>query len=58
MVLSTQHDPDIDYGHLREAVMENIIQPVLPADGCIPDTKFHINPTGSSSSAARSATAA
>ena len=49
IVLSTQHDPDIDYAHLREAVMENIIQPVLPKewlDAC-PQEKIHINPTGS-----------
>jgi len=49
VVLSTQHDPDIDQKHLREAVMENIIQPVLPKewlDTC-PQNKIHINPTGS-----------
>ncbi|MBT2968803.1 MAG: methionine adenosyltransferase [gamma proteobacterium symbiont of Ctena orbiculata] len=49
VVLSTQHDPDIDYKHLYEAVMENIIQPVLPKewlDRC-PQEKIHINPTGS-----------
>ena len=48
IVLSTQHDPDIEYNHLREAVMENIIQPVLPKewlDQC-PQEKIHINPTG------------
>jgi S-adenosylmethionine synthetase len=47
VVLSTQHDPDIDYSHLREAVMENIIQPVLPQEWIHSGTKFHINPTGS-----------
>ena len=47
VVLSTQHDPDIDYKHLREAVMENIIQPVLPSEWMHKDTKVHINPTGS-----------
>ena len=49
VVVSTQHDPDIDHAHLREAVMENIIQPVLPKewlDRC-PQEKIHINPTGS-----------
>ncbi|ODB83201.1 methionine adenosyltransferase [Candidatus Thiodiazotropha endoloripes] len=49
VVLSTQHDPDIDYEQLQEAVMENIIQPVLPKewlDRC-PQEKIHINPTGS-----------
>jgi S-adenosylmethionine synthetase len=49
VVLSTQHDPDIEYNHLREAVMENIIMPILPKDwldNC-PQEKIHINPTGS-----------
>ena len=49
VVLSTQHDPDIDYSHLKEAVMENIIQPVMPKewlDRC-PQEKIYINPTGS-----------
>jgi len=47
VVLSTQHDPDIEYKHLREAVMENILLPVLPEEWIHGDTKFHINPTGS-----------
>ncbi|MGD8588566.1 MAG: methionine adenosyltransferase [Chromatiales bacterium] len=49
VVLSTQHDPDIDYAHLREAVMENIILPVLPEEWLeqCPPHKIHINPTGS-----------
>ena len=47
VVLSTQHDPDVDYSHLREAVMENIVLPVLPEAWIHGDTKFHINPTGS-----------
>ena len=46
VVLSTQHDPDIENDHLREAVMENIIQPILPAEWLDRDTKYHINPTG------------
>jgi S-adenosylmethionine synthetase len=47
IVLSTQHDPDVDYVHLREAVMENIILPIVPEEWIHGDTKFHINPTGS-----------
>jgi S-adenosylmethionine synthetase len=47
VVLSTQHDPDVDYRHLCEAVMENIIQPVIPPQWIHKGTKFHINPTGS-----------
>jgi len=46
VVLSTQHDPDVDYRHLQEAVMENIIKPILPAEWLHRDTKYHINPTG------------
>lgn len=46
VVLSTQHSPDIEYKSLKEAVMDEIIIPVLPPDWLSPHTKFHINPTG------------
>ena len=46
VVLSTQHTPDISYSDLHEAVMEEIIKPVLPAEWIDANTKFHINPTG------------
>lgn len=46
VVLSTQHDPDISQADLREAVMETIIKPVLPAEWLDADTAYHINPTG------------
>ncbi len=46
VVLSTQHDPDIEQKALHEAVMEEIIKPVLPAEWLSRDTKYHINPTG------------
>jgi S-adenosylmethionine synthetase len=46
VVLSTQHDPDITLKDLQEAVMEEIIKPVLPANWLSADTKFFINPTG------------
>jgi S-adenosylmethionine synthetase len=46
VVLSTQHTPDIEYKALKEAVMDDIIMPVLPPDWITPKTKFHINPTG------------
>ncbi|MEH6344550.1 MAG: methionine adenosyltransferase [Bermanella sp.] len=46
VVLSTQHDPSISLEDLREAVLENIIKPVLPSDWLHADTLFHINPTG------------
>src|SRR5574339_401433 len=47
VVLSTQHDPDVKLGDLREAVMELIIKHVLPKEWLGGTTKFHINPTGS-----------
>ena len=46
VVLSTQHDESIKYKDLQEAVMEEIIKPVLPADMVDENTKFFINPTG------------
>jgi len=46
VVLSTQHTPDISYADLKEAVMEEIIKPVLPAEWLDANTQYHINPTG------------
>ncbi|MCG8323992.1 MAG: methionine adenosyltransferase [Thiotrichales bacterium] len=46
VVLSTQHSPAISTADLREAVMEEIIKPVLPAEWLDKDTLYHINPTG------------
>ena len=46
VVLSTQHEPDIKMSALREAVMDEIIKPVLPAEWITKDTQYHINPTG------------
>ena len=46
VVLSTQHSDDISTRHLREAVMEEILKPVLPIKWIDKRTKYHINPTG------------
>jgi len=46
VVLSTQHAPEVTQERLREAVMEEIIKPVLPANWLSRDTRYHINPTG------------
>ncbi len=46
VVLSTQHDPEIQQSDLREAVMETIILPTLPSEWIHKNTRFHINPTG------------
>ncbi len=46
IVLSTQHDPDISQAALKEAVLEEIIKPVIPAHWLSKNTVYHINPTG------------
>ena len=46
VVLSTQHAPDVSTEDLREAVMEEILKPVLPSEWVDKSTQFHINPTG------------
>jgi len=46
VVLSTQHDPDVDPKVLHEAVMDEIIRPIIPAEWLANDTRFYINPTG------------
>jgi len=46
VVLSTQHAPDIQHKDLTEAVIEEIIKPVIPADMINKDTRFLVNPTG------------
>ncbi|MHB1587012.1 MAG: methionine adenosyltransferase [Acidiferrobacteraceae bacterium] len=46
VVLSTQHSPEIEYARLKEAVIEEIIKPVLPAEWLGAHTKYFINPTG------------
>ncbi len=46
VVLSTQHDPDVEQAELRERIKAEVLDPVLPADLVDGDTKFYINPTG------------
>ncbi|MFM8445367.1 MAG: methionine adenosyltransferase [Methylococcus sp.] len=46
VVLSTQHAPDVSDSTLREAVIEDIIKPVLPKDMIKGDINFLVNPTG------------
>ncbi len=46
VVLSTQHSPEISNKSLHEAVMDEIILPVLPKEWLHKDTKYFINPTG------------
>lgn len=47
VVLSTQHAPETKYADLKEAVIEEIVKPVLPREWISKDIKFFINPTGS-----------
>lgn len=46
VVLSTQHAPEISQKDLQEAVMEEIIKPVLPQKWLDNKTRYFINPTG------------
>jgi len=46
IVVSTQHDPDISIEKLREAIIETVIKPVIPANLITKNTKFFVNPTG------------
>lgn len=46
VVVSTQHDPDISLKDLREAVLETVIKPVIPAAYLDTETKIYVNPTG------------
>ena len=46
VVLSTQHDEGLGYDELREAVIEQIIKPVLPSEMLTEETKYLVNPTG------------
>jgi S-adenosylmethionine synthetase len=46
VVLSTQHDEGVSLSEIREAIMEEVIKPVLPSEWLTDSTKFHINPTG------------
>ncbi len=46
VVLSTQHDEDISHDRLTEAVIDEIIKPVLPENMISAETRFLVNPTG------------
>jgi len=46
VVLSTQHAPDIELDKLREAVVEEIVKPVLPKELVKGEVKYLVNPTG------------
>jgi S-adenosylmethionine synthetase len=46
VVLSTQHDENIDMQDIHDGVLEQIIKPVLPGELVTEDTRYLINPTG------------
>ncbi|GAC1454348.1 MAG: methionine adenosyltransferase [Gemmatimonadaceae bacterium] len=46
VVVSTQHSEDISTKKLREAIVTEVIEPVIPKELRSKDIKFHINPTG------------
>ena len=47
VVLSTQHDDNIDMEEIRQSVLEHIIMPILPDELVTEETRYLINPTGS-----------
>jgi len=47
VVLSTQHNPDVTHRELSDAIMDEVINPILAPTGLLhADTAYHINPTG------------
>ena len=47
VVISHQHDPDVNYNDIKDSVVEQIIKPVLEPTGLLNgDTKYYVNPTG------------
>ncbi|MDP2029965.1 MAG: methionine adenosyltransferase, partial [Thiobacillus sp.] len=46
VVLSTQHNPEVSQAQITEAVIEEIIKPVLPKEMLTADTRYLVNPTG------------
>jgi S-adenosylmethionine synthetase len=46
VVVSSQHNPDVTYENLKEAIIEEVVHKVIPADLLDENTKYFINPTG------------
>ncbi len=46
VVVSSQHSPDVEHKELKEAIIEEVVKKVIPANLLTPKTKYHINPTG------------
>jgi S-adenosylmethionine synthetase len=46
VVISSQHNPDVTYENLKEAIIEEVVNKVIPANLLDENTKYFINPTG------------
>jgi S-adenosylmethionine synthetase len=46
VVISTQHDPDVEWQTIHDEVIDKVIKPVIPAEFLDSETIYHINPTG------------
>jgi S-adenosylmethionine synthetase len=46
VVISTQHSPEVEYGKLRETIIDGVIKAVIPPEYLDKNTVYHINPTG------------
>ncbi len=46
VVIAAQHDPDVDYDTIREAIIEKVIEEVIPKEMLHKDTEYFINTTG------------
>lgn len=46
VVISTQHDPDVEHDRIRRDMIHHLIEKVIPADYLDADTIYHVNPTG------------
>ncbi len=46
VVVACQHHPEVSSDEIREAVLEHVVRPVIPAEMLDADTKYYVNPTG------------
>ncbi|NLY08728.1 MAG: methionine adenosyltransferase [Tissierellia bacterium] len=46
ILVSTQHNPDVDLDTIRHDIIENVIKPVVDIEMIDENTKFYVNPTG------------
>ena len=46
VVISTQHDPDVDHETIRRDMIEWVVKPIIPAELLDEETKYFVNPTG------------